>query len=74
MTGKVPELIVVSGKSRRSWSERVILLGPHGCQSSRHSVDLGNLPRDSNNEDRLQACKEMIRIQKYLREKLPPSH
>ena len=53
MTGKVPEPIVVSGKSRRSWSERVILLGPDECQSSRHSVDLGNLPRDSNNEDRL---------------------
>ena len=53
MTGKVPESIVVLGKSRRSWSERVILLGPHECQSSRHSVDLGNLPGDSNNEDRL---------------------
>ena len=74
MTGKVPEPIVVSGKSRRSWSERVILLGPHECQSSRHSVDLGNLPGDSNNEDRLQARKEVIRIQKYLREKLPPPH
>ena len=74
MTGKVPEPIVVSGKSRRSWSERVILLGLDECQSSRHSVDLGNLPRDSNNEDRLQARKKVIRIQKYLREKLPPSH
>ena len=74
MTGKVPEPIVVSGKSRRSWSERVILLRPDECQSSRHSVDLGNLPRDSNNEDRLQARKKVIRIQKYLREKLPPLH
>ena len=53
MTGKVPESIVVSGKSRRPWFERVILLKLDECQSSRHSVDLGNLPGDSNNEDRL---------------------
>ena len=31
MTGKVPEQIVVSGKSKRLWSERVILLGPDEC-------------------------------------------
>ena len=74
MTGNVSERMVVSGKSKRLWSERVIVLRPDKCQSSRHSVDLGNLPGDSNNEDRLQACKEMIRIQKYLREKLPPPH
>ena len=74
MTGKVSELIIVSRKSRRPWSERVILLGPDEFQSSRHLVDLGNLLGDSNNEDRLQACKKMIRIQKYLREKLPPLH
>ena len=66
--------MVVSGKSRRPWSERVILLGPDEYQSSKHSGDLGNLPRDSNNEDRFQARMEMIRIQKYLREKLPPPH
>ena len=66
--------MVASGKSRRLWSERVILLGPDEYQSSRYLGDLGNLPGDSNNEDRLQACTEMIRIQKYLREKLPPSH
>ena len=53
MTGKVLESIVVSGKSRRPWSERVLLLGLDECQSSRHSVDLGNLLGDSNNEDRL---------------------
>ena len=53
MTGKVPEPIVVSGKSRRPWSERVILLGPDEYQLSRHSVDLGYLPGDSSNEDRL---------------------
>ena len=74
MTGKVLKPIVVSGKSRRPWSERVVLLGPDECQSSKHSVDLGNLLGDSNNEDRLQARMEMIRIQKYLREKLPPPH
>ena len=53
MTGKVLEQIVVSGKSKRLWFKRVILLGPDECQSSRYSVDLGNLPGDSNNEDRL---------------------
>ena len=74
MTGKVPEQMVATGKSRRPWSKRVVLLGPDECQSSKRSVDLGNLPRDSNNEDRLQARMEMIRIQKYLREKLSPSH
>ena len=66
--------MVVSGNGRRSWSERVILLGLDEYQSSRHSGDLGNLPGDSNNEDRLQARTEVIRIQKYLREKLPPPH
>ena len=74
MTGKAPEPIVVSGKSRRPWSERVILLGLDECQSSRHSVDLGNLPGNSNNEDRLQTRKKVIKIQIYLREKLPPPH
>ena len=73
-TGKVLEQIVASGKSRRPWSERVVLLGLDECQSSKHSVDSGNLPRDSNNEDKLQTRTEMIRIQKYLREKLPPPH
>ena len=66
--------MVVSGKGKRSWSERVILLGPNEYQSSRHSGDLGNLPGDSNNENRLQARTEVIRIQTYLREKLPPPH
>ena len=74
MTWKVVEQIVASGKSRRPWSKRVILLEPDECQSSRHSGDLGNLPRDSNNEDRLQAHTELIRILKYLKEKLPPPH
>ena len=55
-------------------SVEVILLEPDEYQSSRHLGDLGDLPRDSNNEDRIQARTERIRIQKYLREKLPPSH
>ena len=41
-----------SGKSRNPWFERVILLGPDEYQSCRHSIDLGNLPGDSNNEDK----------------------
>ena len=66
--------MVTLGKIRRPRSEKVILLGPDEYQSSRYSGDLGNLPGDSNNEDRLQARTETIRIQKDLREKLPPPH
>ena len=62
------------GKNRWPRSEKVILFGPDEYWSSRHSGDLGNLPGDSNNEDRLQARTELIRIQKYLKEKLPPPH
>ena len=74
MTGEVPKQIVVSGKSGKPRSEEVTLLGPDEYQLSRHPSDLGNLPRDSNNENRLQARTEKIRIHKYLREKLPPPH
>ena len=66
--------MVASGKSRRLRSKKVILFRPDEYQSSRHPGDLSNLPGDSNNEDRLQARTEMIKIQKYLRENLPPSH
>ena len=66
--------MVTLGKSGRSRSEKVILLELDEYQLSRHLGDLGNLPRDSNNEDRLQARTEAIRIQKYLREKLPSPH
>ena len=66
--------MVALGKSGKLRSEKVILLGPNEYQSNRHPGDLGNLPRDSNNEDRLQARTETIKIQKYLREKLPPLH
>ena len=66
--------MVALGKSRRPRSEKVILLRSDEYQLNRHSGDLGNLPGDSNNEDRLQARTETIKIQKYLREKLPPPH
>ena len=66
--------MVTLGKSGRSRSEKVILLELDEYQLSRHPGDLGNLPRDSNNEDRFQARTEKIRIQKYLREKLPSPH
>ena len=55
-------------------SEEVTLLGSNEYQSSKHPGDLCDLLGDSNNEDRLQARTERIRIQKYLREKLPPPH
>ena len=74
MTGEVSEWMVASGNSRMSRSERVILLGPDEHQSSRHSGDLNNLSGYSNNEDRLQMRTEMIKIQKYFREKLSPPH
>ena len=74
MTREAPEYIVASGKSGGSRFEEVTLLGPDEYQLSRHPSDLGDLPRDFNNEDRLQARTERIRIQKYLREKLPPPH
>ena len=74
MTGKAPEEIVASGKSGWPRSEEDTLLRPNEYQSSRNLGDFGNLPRDSNNEDRLQARTEKIRIQKYLREKLSPPH
>ena len=64
----------MQGKVRRQWSERVILLGPDECQSGKLLLDLGNLPRDSSNEDRLQVRKEVIRTRKYLGEKLLPPH
>ena len=62
MTGNVPKQMVALGKSRRPWAERVVLLESDEYQSNKHLVDLGNLPRDSNNEDRLQARTEIIRI------------
>ena len=54
--------------------EEVTLLEPDEYQSSKHLSDLGNLLGGSNDEHRLQARTERIRIQKYLREKLLPSH
>ena len=64
----------MQGNVRRQWFERVILLGPDECQSSKLLLDLGNLLGDSNNEDRLQVRKEVIRPWKYLGEKLLPPY
>ena len=64
----------VQGNVRRQWSERVILLGLDECQSSELWLDLGNLPRNSSNDDRFQVRKEGIRTWKYLGEKLLPLH
>ena len=66
--------MVVEGNVRRQWSKRVILLRPDECQSGKLLLDLGNLPGDSSNEDRLQVRKEVIRPRKYLGEKLLPPH
>ena len=66
--------MVVQGNVRRQWSERVILFGPDECQSGKLLLDLGNLPGDSSNEDRLQVRKEVIRTRKYLGEKLLSPH
>ena len=74
MTREAPEQIVTQGKNGGLRSDDVTLLEPNEYQSSKHPIDLDKLPRDSNNEDRLQALTEKIRIQKYLREKLPPPH
>ena len=74
MFGKAPQWMVVQGNVRRQWSERVILLGPYECQLGKLLLNLGNLPGDSSNEDRLQVRKEVIRTRKYLGEKLLPPH
>ena len=52
----------------------VTLLGSDEYQSSEYLGDLGDLPRVSNDEDRLQARTKRIRTQKYLRKKLLPPH
>ena len=64
----------MQGNVRKQWSERVILLGLDECQSGKLLLDLGNLPGNSSNEDRLQMRKEVIRQQKYLGEKLLPPY
>ena len=64
----------MQGNVRRHWSERVILLGPDERQSGELLLGLGKLPGHSSKEDRLQRCKEGIRIRKYLGKKLLPSH
>ena len=63
-------------QNRESRKERVegCLLGLDEYQSSKYLGDLGDLLGVSNDEDRLQARTERIRIQKYLREKLLPPY
>ena len=51
-------------------SEEVILLGQDESRSGKYLGDLGDLPGISNDKDELQTRTKMIRIQKYLREKL----
>ena len=55
-------------------SEEVTLIEPDEYQSSKHPGNLSDLLGASNDEDRLQARTERIRIQKYLRKKLLPPH
>ena len=64
----------MQGNIQRHWSEIVILLGPDECQLGELLLDLSKLPGRSSNEDRLQRCKEGIRIRKYLGKKLPLPH
>ena len=66
--------MVAQGNVRRQWFERVILLRPDECQSGKLLLNLGNLPEDSSNEDRLQGREEVIRPRKYLGKKLLPPH
>ena len=65
---------IMYGKGGGVQSEEVILLGYDEYRSSKYLGDLGDLLRMSNDKDELQACMKRIRIQKYLREKLLPSH
>ena len=74
MFGKALLWVDVQGNGRRQWFERVILLRPDECQLSELWLDLGNLPGNSSNEDRLQVCKEGIRTRKYVGEKLLSPH
>ena len=55
-------------------SEEVTFLGLDEYQLNKHLGDLGNLLEGSNDDDRLQARTERIRIQKYLRKKLSSPH
>ena len=64
----------MQGNVQRHWSEIVILLEPDECQSGEFLLDLSKLLGRSNNEDRLQRCKEEIRTWKYLGKKLLPPH
>ena len=56
-------------------SDLIINLSPRTGQISvEQAPGLGDLRGAFNDEDRLQACTERIRIQKYLKEKLLPPY
>ena len=54
--------MIAQGKSGGPKSEEVTFLGLDEYQSSKHPGDLGDLPRVFNDEDKLQARTERIRI------------
>ena len=70
MIGEAPEQRITLGKCGGLKFEEINLIESDEYQLSKYLGDLGDLPEVSNNEDKLQARTEMIRIQKYLREKL----
>ena len=74
MIGEAPERRITYGKGGGIQFEEFILLGQDEYRSSKYLGDLGNLPEISNDKDELQALTKRIRMQKYLREKLLPSH
>ena len=74
MIEEVLEWRIMYGKGGGIQSEEVILLGQDKYRSGKYLGDLGDPPGISNNKDELQARTKMIRIQKYLREKLLPPH
>ena len=74
MIKQAPEWGIMYGNGGRVQSEEVILLGQDECRSSKYLGDLGDLLGISNDKDELQARTKMIRMQKYLREKLLPLH
>ena len=74
MTGEIPEQRITLGNGGGLKSKEVTLLESDEYQSSKYLGDLSDLLGVSNDEDRLQARMERIRIHKYLGEKLLPPY
>ena len=74
MIRQAPEGRITYRKGGRVQSEEVILLGQGECWSSKYLGNLGDFPGISSDKDELRARTEMIRMQKYLREKLLLPH